>query len=92
MFRSGTYPYGASAHYASSALPSIQGVTGNNVYAAPGNLDLVWRDDPQLIEFDKDHLRLVEKLGEGQFGEVSMRMMNFRMIHNCKNVLKLYAH
>jgi len=52
------------------AVTSIQGVSGNNVYAVPGNLDLV-DSDPDIIEFPRDNLRFVEKLGEGQFGEVS---------------------
>ena len=41
------------------------------MYAVPGNLDLV-DSDPDIIEFPRDNLRFVEKLGEGQFGEVSV--------------------
>ena len=47
----------------------FQGVSGSNVYAAP-NLDLLWKDDFSLMEFPKENLKFLEKLGEGQFGEV----------------------
>lgn len=46
-----------------------QGVSGSNVYAAP-NLDLLWKDDYSVMEFPKGNLKFLEKLGEGQFGEV----------------------
>ena len=39
------------------------------MYAAP-NLDLLWKDDLSLMEFPKENLKFLEKLGEGQFGEV----------------------
>lgn len=64
-----------SSPYASSeipALPNIQGVSGNNVYAVPGNLDFLWAEDLSVMEFPRDKLKFVQKLGEGQFGEVGI--------------------
>ena len=49
--------------------PNLQGVSGNNVYAVP-NADLLWKEDLSVIEFPRNQLQFVEKLGEGQFGEV----------------------
>ena len=48
---------------------SLQGVSGNTVYACPSNL--LWKEDLNVIEFPRESLKFVEKLGEGQFGEVS---------------------
>jgi len=50
-------------------FPNLQGVSGNNVYAAP-NPDLLWKDDFSVMEFPRDGFKFLEKLGEGQFGEV----------------------
>ena len=61
---------GTPQHYASSSLLSIQGVSGNNVYAAPQNLDVMWRENIHVMEFPRENLKAIEKLGEGQFGEV----------------------
>ena len=64
---------GVGSPYAASdmlSLPNIQGVSGNNVYGVPQNLDLLWMDDFQAMEFPRDNIQFVEKLGEGQFGEV----------------------
>ena len=47
----------------------FQGVSGNSAYAAP-NTDLLWKEDLAVIEFPREHLKFLEKLGEGQFGEV----------------------
>ena len=62
-----------SSPYATSEvanIPSIQGVSGNNVYAVPGNLDFLWAEELSVMEFPRDKLKSVQKLGEGQFGEV----------------------
>lgn len=51
-------------------------MSGSNVYAAP-NLDLLWKDDFSLMEFPKENLKFLEKLGEGQFGEVEAHQSAF---------------
>lgn len=58
-------------HYAATAvteLPNIQGVSGNTVYAAP-NVDEEML--PPVREVPRHKLHYLEKLGEGQFGEVN---------------------
>ncbi|XP_041368248.1 discoidin domain-containing receptor 2-like isoform X2 [Gigantopelta aegis] len=52
-------------------VPSMQGVSGNNVYAVP-NADLLLSIDYSVLEFPRENLRFVEVLGEGQFGEVHL--------------------
>lgn len=52
-------------------IPSLQGVSGNNVYAVPNSDILVSSVDCALVEFPRRNLRFVEVLGEGEFGEVS---------------------
>ncbi len=52
-------------------LPNIQGVSGNTVYAVPGNMDTIWTDELSVMEFPRETLKFVQKLGEGQFGEVT---------------------
>ncbi|XP_046560812.1 discoidin domain-containing receptor 2-like [Haliotis rubra] len=52
-------------------IPSLQGVSGNNVYAVP-NADLLLSIDYSVMEFPRENLRFVEVLGEGQFGEVHL--------------------
>lgn len=54
-----------------SNIPSLQGVSGNNVYAVP-NADLLLSIDYSVMEFPRENLRFVEVLGEGQFGEVHL--------------------
>ncbi len=56
-------------------FPNLQGVSGNNVYAVP-NADLLWKEDLSVIEFPRDNLKFLEKLGEGQFGEVKCTFRN----------------
>lgn len=51
------------------SVPSMQGVSGNNVYAVP-NADLLCSIDYSVMELQREDLRFVEVLGEGQFGEV----------------------
>ena len=51
-------------------IPSLQGVSGNNVYAVPNSDLLVSSVDVALVEFPRRNLRFVEVLGEGEFGEV----------------------
>ena len=62
----------AAGPYAMSdiAVTCIQGVSGNNVYSSPRNLDLV-DNELDVIEFPRENLCFIERLGEGLFGEVS---------------------
>lgn len=56
-------------HYAEA---DIQGVTGSNTYSVPAlTMDLLSRKDLAVEEFPRKKLTFKEKLGEGQFGEVS---------------------
>lgn len=50
-------------------LPNIQGVSGNTVYAVP-NVELLSREDSPVREIPRHRLHFLEKLGEGQFGEL----------------------
>ena len=52
------------------AIP-LQGLSGNSLYAVPNNMDLLWKEEISVMEFSRENLQFVEKLGEGQFGEVS---------------------
>jgi hypothetical protein len=52
------------------SIPSMQGVSGNNVYSVP-NAELLCSIDYSVMEIQREDLRFVEVLGEGQFGEVS---------------------
>ncbi|KAG8185374.1 hypothetical protein JTE90_023119 [Oedothorax gibbosus] len=52
-------------------MPNIQGVSGNTVYAVP-SVDLLSRDDSTVREIPRHRLHYIEKLGEGQFGEVHL--------------------
>ncbi|XP_053381062.1 discoidin domain-containing receptor 2-like isoform X2 [Mercenaria mercenaria] len=52
-------------------IPSLQGVSGNNVYAVP-NAELLLSIDVTVNEFPRENLRFIEVLGEGQFGEVHL--------------------
>lgn len=50
----------------------LQGVTGSNMYAVPAlTVDSLTRKDISAAEFPRQQLIFREKLGEGQFGEVS---------------------
>ena len=49
---------------------SLQGASGNSVYSTPCNMDTLWTEDFSVMEFPRENLRFIEKLGEGQFGEV----------------------
>jgi len=59
-----------------SAPACLQGCSGNSCYAVPemSAVDLaLWSRDleaPAVVEFPRDSLRFVEKLGEGPHGEV----------------------
>ena len=47
----------------------LQGLSGNSLYAVP---DLpLWKEELSIMEFPHEQLKHIEKLGEGQFGEVS---------------------
>lgn len=51
---------------------NLQGVTGSNTYAVPAvTMDLLSGKDVAVEEFPRKLLTFKEKLGEGQFGEVS---------------------
>ena len=53
-----------------STLPNIQGVGGNNIYALPDNLEPMWLEDFSVIEFPRENLNFIERIGEGAFGDV----------------------
>ncbi|NXY57112.1 DDR2 protein, partial [Callaeas wilsoni] len=60
-------------HYAETDIVHLQGVTGNNMYAVPAlTVDSLTKKDISVGEFPRQQLRLKEKLGEGQFGEVHL--------------------
>ncbi len=60
-------------HYAETDIISLQGVTGSNMYAVPAlTVDSLTRKDISVAEFPRERLLFREKLGEGQFGEVSL--------------------
>ncbi|XP_029467551.1 discoidin domain-containing receptor 2-like [Rhinatrema bivittatum] len=60
-------------HYAETDIVNLQGVTGNNMYAVPAlTVDSLTKKDITVGEFPRQQLRLKEKLGEGQFGEVHL--------------------
>ncbi|XP_052219449.1 discoidin domain-containing receptor 2-like isoform X4 [Dreissena polymorpha] len=52
-------------------IPSLQGVSGNNVYAVP-NEELLLSIEVSVNEFPRANLRFIEVLGQGQFGEVHL--------------------
>lgn len=52
--------------------PPIQGVSGNTVYAVSNNMDLLWKEELSVMEIPRENLKMIDKLGEGQFGEVSV--------------------
>ncbi|CAG5136400.1 unnamed protein product, partial [Candidula unifasciata] len=54
-----------------TSIPSMQGVSGNNVYSVP-NAELLCSIDYSIMELQREDLRFVEVLGEGQFGEVHL--------------------
>lgn len=59
-------------HYAETDIVRLQGVTGSNMYAVPAlTVDSLTRKDISAAEFPRQQLIFREKLGEGQFGEVS---------------------
>ncbi|NXD74870.1 DDR2 protein, partial [Halcyon senegalensis] len=61
------------SHYAETDIVHLQGVTGNNMYAVPAlTVDSLTKKDISVGEFPRQQLRLKEKLGEGQFGEVHL--------------------
>lgn len=64
-------------HYAEADIVNLQGVTGGNTYAVPAvTMDLLSGKDIAIEEFPRKLLKFKEKLGEGQFGEVSLRSVN----------------
>lgn len=61
-------------HYAEADIVNLQGVTGGNTYSVPAlTMDLLSGKDVSVEEFPRNLLVFKEKLGEGQFGEVSGR-------------------
>lgn len=61
-------------HYAETDIVRLQGVTGSNMYAVPAlTVDSLTRKDISAAEFPRQQLIFREKLGEGQFGEVSRK-------------------
>lgn len=47
---------------------NIQGACGNSTLGAP-NMELL-REDVEVYEFPKEQLKVLERIGEGQFGEI----------------------
>ena len=54
-----------------TSLFFFQGVSGNNLYSVPNTDHVLWKEDFSVMEFPRENLKFLEKLGEGQFGEVS---------------------
>lgn len=64
--------HNSAPHYAETDIVHLQGVTGSNMYAVPAlTVDSLTRKDISAAEFPRQRLIFREKLGEGQFGEVS---------------------
>ena len=65
--------------------PSIAGVSGSTLYSR-SELDKYKSNDSEILqdlsafEFPRENLKFIEKLGEGQFGEVGLSFVNFRII------------
>lgn len=64
-------PQNSVPHYAEADIVTLQGVTGGNTYAVPALPPGAAGDGPPRVDFPRSRLRFKEKLGEGQFGEVS---------------------
>ena len=60
------------AVYSGVDMATLQGFSGNSLYAVPTNMELMWKEDLAVMEFPRENLIFKEKLGEGQFGEVSV--------------------
>ena len=56
------------------SVPSLQGFSGASHYGVPSNIELLWKNDlnVSITEFPRSSLRTLEKLGQGQFGEVHL--------------------
>lgn len=68
-------------HYAETDIVRLQGVTGSNMYAVPAlTVDSLTRKDISAAEFPRQQLIFREKLGEGQFGEVSSERAGLQTI------------
>uniref|UniRef100_T1J7A6 Protein kinase domain-containing protein n=1 Tax=Strigamia maritima TaxID=126957 RepID=T1J7A6_STRMM len=63
--------YAATEIFKSPTPSSIQGVSGTTLYAVP-NLDILNGGENPVPEFPRHRLQFLEKLGEGQFGEVHL--------------------
>lgn len=65
-------------HYAEADIVTLQGVTGGNTYAVPAlTADTLTSKELPLSKFPRGHLLFREKLGEGQFGEVTVFLFFF---------------
>lgn len=69
-------------------IPSLQGVSGNNVYAVP-NAEILLTLEHSVAQFPRDNLQFIEVLGEGQFGEVCVHTKS--LVFNTANLAKLYS-
>ena len=54
------------SHSANSLYPMVC----PNMQIMSGSLGNIWNDCTNLLEFPRSNLHFIEKLGEGQFGEV----------------------
>lgn len=61
-------------HYAEADIISLQGSDSNGHSVTAVNLNILAGSDPSMREFPRDKLTFKEKLGEGQFGEVRLRI------------------
>ena len=60
---------GGAGTLSSGGGGSLQGMSGTSVYAELDDYSL-WANDLGVTEYAEESLEFVEKIGEGQFGEV----------------------
>ena len=65
-------PHPRALYGGEDGTQGMQGFSGNSLYAVPTNMDLLWQEELTVMELPRENLKFMEKLGEGQFGEVSM--------------------
>ena len=63
-------PHPRALYGGEEGTQGMQGFSGNSLYAVPNNLDLLWQEELNVMELPRENLQFVEKIGEGQFGEV----------------------
>ncbi|KAK2174827.1 hypothetical protein NP493_772g00013 [Ridgeia piscesae] len=58
-------------HFRITDVTNIQGLMGNSIYALPSG-DIWQGENMSVIECPRENLQFIERLGEGQFGEVHL--------------------